>query len=60
MAHTINSECIGCMACGDSCPTDCIFPKSDYRFGWIAVILSGCCTDCGACVDTCPQGAIEA
>jgi len=55
MAYTINSDCINCGACVDSCPVDAIAPGGD-----IYVIDADACIDCGACVDECPVGAISA
>ena len=55
MAHTINSDCIACGACENSCPVECIAPGDE-----IYVIDPDACIDCGACVGVCPVEAIQA
>ncbi|MEO2082973.1 MAG: 4Fe-4S binding protein [Desulfurobacteriaceae bacterium] len=57
MAHYIVSDlCIGCGACAEVCPTNCIFPTDDGKYD----IDENECIDCGACVEVCPADAISA
>jgi ferredoxin len=54
MAHTINSDCIACGACADTCPVGAIGEGAE-RY----VIDAHTCIDCGACADGCPVDAIK-
>ncbi len=56
MAYKINKdECVGCGACKDSCPVDCISQDGDkYK------INPDECIDCGTCAANCPANAIDA
>ncbi len=57
MAYKIDPElCIGCGACAEVCPTNCISPTDDGKY----VINPDECIDCGACVEVCPTDAISA
>ena len=54
MAAVVNaSECVGCGACVDACPSEAIKLEGD-----VAVVNEAECVDCGACVDECPNEAI--
>ena len=56
MAHKINlDKCLGCGACAEVCPTECITEK-DGKY----VINADECVDCGACEGACPVEAPEA
>lgn len=56
MAHKINQDkCLGCGACVEVCPTECIVEK-DGKY----VINADECVDCGACEGACPVEAPEA
>ncbi len=52
MAYKITDECIGCGACVEGCPVECI-TEADGKY----VINADECLDCGACADNCPVGA---
>jgi ferredoxin len=63
MTYIITEPCIGTKdtACIDSCPVDCIHPRSDEEEFEEAVQLfidPEECIDCGACVPECPVEAI--
>ena len=63
MTYIITEPCIGTKdtACIDSCPVDCIHPRSDEEGFEEAVQLyidPEECIDCGACVPECPVEAI--
>lgn len=54
MPRKVNKdECIGCGACVDTCPVQCI--TLDEK----AEINPEQCIDCGACQDVCPVSAID-
>ncbi len=56
MAHIIDAEkCIGCGACAEECPVNCIVEK-DGEFA----INADECIDCGACEGACPVEAPQA
>lgn len=56
MAHIIDQDkCLGCGACADVCPTECIVEK-DGKY----VINADECVDCGACEGACPVEAPQA
>ena len=52
MAYKITDECIGCGACADACPVECI-TEADGKY----VINADECVSCGSCAGTCPVGA---
>lgn len=52
--RVIETNCIGCEACIDSCP----YPGAIKMENGIAVITDKC-VECGACVEPCPSEAIE-
>ena len=63
MTYIIGSPCIDTKdtACVDSCPVDCIHPKSDedgFEETKILYINPEECIDCGACEPACPVSAI--
>jgi ferredoxin len=63
MAFIITEPCIGTKdtACVDSCPVDCIHPRSDEaEFEEVEQLYIDPeeCIDCGACVPECPVEAI--
>lgn len=49
------SECFGCRACTNSCPTNAIKMKEDEEGFFYPVIDSKKCTDCGLCKKACPS-----
>ena len=49
----ITDSCIGCGACAQACPQQCIVPGSPYQIHWEH------CLQCGRCVEHCPAGAIR-
>ena len=56
MAHIIDAEkCIGCGACAEECPVNCIVEK-DGKYA----INADECIDCGACEGACPVEAPQA
>lgn len=52
MAYKINEDCIGCGACAEVCPVECI-SEVDGKY----VIDAEQCIECGACAGACPVGA---
>lgn len=48
--------CIGCGACQEECPVECIIPDDEETYR----IDGSRCTGCGDCVEICPVEAIEA
>ena len=63
MTFIICEPCIGTKdtACVDSCPVDCIHPRSDeekFESETMLYIDPEECIDCGACVPECPVEAI--
>lgn len=47
-------ECVGCGACQDFCPVECIMVDE------VASIMGvDECTECGACVEECPMECIS-
>jgi len=54
MAYKINSDCISCGACENSCPVNAISQAEDKY-----VIDADACISCGACAAQCPVSAIE-
>jgi len=59
MAVKINEEtCIGCGACIDTCPVDCIVAGVAEDGYPMMYIDPETCIDCGACIDSCPVGSI--
>ena len=55
MAYKITDVCIGCGACAEACPCECI-SEVDGKY----VINADECLDCGACEGACPVGAPKA
>ncbi len=47
-------DCCGCNACGDICPHDAIFYKTDNEGFWYPNVDKQKCTDCGLCEKVCP------
>lgn len=54
MAHAITESCIGCTACVNVCPVDCITGDR----GIIHSIDANICIDCGVCGRVCPADSI--
>lgn len=52
MAYKITDKCIGCGACADGCPTECI-SEVDGKY----VINADECVECGTCAENCPVEA---
>lgn len=52
MAYKITDECIGCGACAQNCPVECISED-----GGKYVINADECVSCGTCAADCPVGA---
>lgn len=50
----VGEDCIGCEACVEACPQQCIALDADDR----AHIAQEHCLRCGLCQETCPTGAI--
>ena len=48
-----NDSCIGCGACVDACPMNCIKIGKDEK----AEIDQDICISCGTCAGVCPVGA---
>ncbi len=54
MAYKIEKDsCIGCSACVDACPMNCIKIGEDGK----AEIDQDVCISCGTCAGVCPVGA---
>jgi len=47
-------KCVGCAACSDVCPIQCISMQFDLEGFLISVIYEENCIDCGKCVKVCP------
>ncbi len=63
MTFIITEPCLGVKdsACVDSCPVDCIHPRTDeekFESETQLYIDPEECIDCGACVPECPVEAI--
>lgn len=54
LAHRITEACIGCTACVNVCPVDCITGDRNV----IHSIDANICIDCGVCGRVCPAGCI--
>lgn len=52
VAKVNTDECVGCGACADVCPQECIDVED------VAVIDESKCLDCGSCADECPNNCI--
>lgn len=51
--YTISNRCIGCGACSEACPQNCIDPSSvPYK------IIDNNCLRCGRCFEVCPSSAV--
>lgn len=48
------SECCGCDACYNICPTDCIKMMDDKEGFWYPKVNKKECIECNACVEVCP------
>ncbi|MGL5000935.1 MAG: ATP-binding protein [Cetobacterium sp.] len=55
MRVIVNSICVGCGKCEDSCIVGCISEVENRK----RKINSDACVDCGACSLVCPVNAIE-
>ncbi len=51
--YVITDKCIGCAACADVCPQDCISAGTPFK------IDASNCIHCGMCKEKCPVGAVE-
>ncbi len=51
----IGDKCIGCTACKNVCPVNCISGERKE----LHVIDQDACIKCGACIDKCPVKCIE-
>ena len=49
------SECSGCNACGDICPTKAISFKIDIEGFWYPVVNEDTCINCELCTRICPD-----
>ncbi len=49
----ISDQCVGCGACAEACPQQCISAGTPYA------IDPAHCLQCGRCVEFCPAGAVE-
>lgn len=48
------SVCVGCGACVQICPKNCISMKMDEKGFWAPVVDSTLCVQCGLCQKACP------
>lgn len=56
VAHKVLShDCVGCGACAQKCPTQCITMQPDEEGFLRPSINSTKCSECGICSDTCPS-----
>ena len=49
----ITDRCVGCGACAEACPEQCIVAGSPYEIAQVH------CLRCGRCAEVCPHDAIE-
>ncbi|EOC99328.1 Coenzyme F420 hydrogenase/dehydrogenase, beta subunit C-terminal domain [Caldisalinibacter kiritimatiensis] len=47
-------DCVGCYACANICPVNCISMISDREGFWYPKIDYDKCIKCGKCIDVCP------
>ena len=50
----VTNECLGCLACVDSCPVEAIRAKKGRAY-----VIQDECVQCGECESICPVGAIR-
>lgn len=48
------TKCVGCSACSDICPKNCIKMKPDLEGFDYPIVDSGLCVNCSACEKVCP------
>lgn len=51
-AKVNEEECVGCGACAEVCPAECITIND------VAKVDEDECLECGSCVEECPNDAI--
>lgn len=53
---TINNkkDCMGCYACSNICPQNCISMKDDNEGFWYPQVENDKCINCGLCIKACP------
>lgn len=49
------SDCCGCRACGDACPTSCISFTEDLEGFIYPQVNASACISCGKCTSICPE-----